>query len=61
MRRVPDGFFNSRETEGWRQLAADVAYCFHWEPHVTWGMSHSLLKWWADQGKRINKVRAGNG
>ncbi|PWC19069.1 MULTISPECIES: GpE family phage tail protein [Brenneria] len=44
--------------DGWRELAADVTFYFHWEPNAAWGMSLTRLEWWATQARRIKNLKA---
>ena len=37
----------------WRELAADLAYFWHWQPSETWALTGPELLWWLEQANRI--------
>jgi hypothetical protein len=37
----------------WRELTADLARFWHWQPSEAWGITGTELLWWLDQANRI--------
>lgn len=49
--------FFSRLPENWRELIADLAYVFHFQPSELWAMTLDDMEFWWGQAERLDRER----